>query len=102
MGLTQRVEIALQTLRFSEALEAIFRVVSDANRYIDTTAPWQLAKTTPERVPTVLSVLVEAIRLVTRALEPFMPNAAQAICAQVGLGSGQPLGPRRVLFPKSK
>ncbi len=101
LGLTQHVETALQTLDFSIALEVIFRVVSDANRYIETTAPWQLAKTTPERVPTVLSVLVEVIRLVARALEPFMPNAAQAIRAQLGLGPGQPLGPRRVLFPKN-
>ena len=117
--LGDRVQTAMQTLSFSDALEAIFQVVSHANRYIEAQAPWKLAKQQDEgplRLQAVLYVLAEIIRIVAIALEPFMPTVSEAIWEQLGMGraprqladaaqwpgllAGQLLGPRAVLFPK--
>ena len=117
LGLSGRLGPALERLNFAGALEAIFQLVNHANRYIENQAPWQLAKTSdPGRLHTVLSTLVEVIRIVTIALDPFMPVVSAAIWDQVGLGatprrfadmtrwpgvaSGEPIGKRAVLFPR--
>jgi methionyl-tRNA synthetase len=115
--LTTAVDEAMVGLDYSVALSAIMEVVAQANRAIESAAPWQLAKTDPQRVPEVLAVLAEVIRIVAITLEPFLPQVAQAIWEQLGLGStprrladatrwpglpsGQPLGARHVLFPKN-
>lgn len=117
LGLGQRMDAAMVRLNFADALEAIFQLISHANRYIETTAPWQLAKASPpERLHTVLAVLAEVIRIVAIGLEPFMPRVAQTIWDQLGMGqvprrfadttrwpslkARQPLGKRDVLFPR--
>ena len=52
---------------FHRALNSIWEVIADANRYVDAQAPWALAKTDPARRDTVLWVLAETIRRVTLA-----------------------------------
>ena len=110
----------MQRLEFSAALEAIMRVVTSANQYIETVAPWKLAKE-PEQVKrlhSVLAVLAEVMRIIAITLEPFMPSVASEIWEQLGCGaaprrlqdaaawprlpSGQPLGPHPVLFPRNE
>ncbi len=59
---------------FHKALEAIFAVVAEANRYVDGQAPWSLRKTDPARMATVLYVLMETLRRVGLLLQPFMPT----------------------------
>jgi methionyl-tRNA synthetase len=110
----------MQRVEFSSALEAMMRVASQANQYIETSAPWKLAKqeATTQRLHTVLGVLAEVIRIVTIVLEPFMPSVSAAIWQQLGCGDrirrlqdaeqwseltpGQPIGPHPVLFPKGQ
>ena len=120
LALAGRVDEAMQHIEFSGALEAIMRVVSKANSYIETVAPWKLAKQ-PEMAPrlrTVLMVLAEVVRIMTITLEPFMPSVAEAIWQQLGCGttprrladaarwgvlsSGQPIGAHPVLFPRQE
>ena len=118
LALSARLSAALDELNFSAALEAIFQLVTHANRYIEGQAPWQLAKAAdPRRLQTVLSVLAEVLRIVAISLEPFMPAVSTAIWQQLGMGdaprrlsdatqwtglsSGQALGKREVLFPMS-
>jgi methionyl-tRNA synthetase len=81
------VERALENLEFSFALEAVRGVVTAANRYVDSTQPWTLAKTDRERLATVMSSLIEALRLIALELRPFMPEAAERMLAQLGLTS---------------
>ena len=117
LALAERVERAMQLLNFSQALEAIMALVSHANRYIESQAPWQLAKSgSTDRLQTVVGMPAEAIRVSAILLEPFMPSVSTAIWEQLGMGTsprrlvdatrwpalqaGQPLGTRSVLFPK--
>ena len=59
-----------------KALEIIWKVVADANRYFAGQEPWALKKTDPERMNTVLYTTAEVIRVVATAAQPFIPGAA--------------------------
>ena len=64
---------------FHNALIDIWKVVGDANRYVDTMAPWTLRKEDPDRMATVLYVLAETIRRLGLIVQPFIPDAAASI-----------------------
>ncbi|MDB3952565.1 methionine--tRNA ligase [Alphaproteobacteria bacterium] len=64
---------------FHNALIDIWKVVGDANRYVDTMAPWTLRKEDPDRMATVLYVLAETIRRLGVIVQPFIPDAAASI-----------------------
>src|SRR5262249_53018535 len=83
-GLRERLEGALARFAPHEALAAIWELVDAANRYVEETAPWALAKQRkagPEsaaaeaRLATVLYNLCEALRLIAYACAPFIPSA---------------------------
>ena len=65
------------------ALETIWRVVSDANAYIDEQAPWTLKKEDPARMNTVLYVLAEVIRCLAIIVQPVVPNSAEKMLNQL-------------------
>ncbi len=79
-------ERQLDRLDYSAALAAIWRLVNRANKYIDETAPWILAReeATRDRLATVMNHLVEAIRIITVATAPFMPTLPKRINEQFG------------------
>jgi len=60
---------------FHKALETIWRVLSDANAYIDAQAPWTLKKTDTARMETVLYVVAETVRNIGILLQPVMPDS---------------------------
>ncbi len=70
---------------FNRGLEAIWKVVGDANRYVDAQAPWELRKTDPERMATVLYVLADVIRHLAILVQPVMPDAASAMLDQLAV-----------------
>ena len=70
---------------FHRGLEAIWRVVGDANRYVDAQAPWELRKTDPARMATVLYVLADVIRNLAILVQPVMPDAASAMLDQLAV-----------------
>ncbi len=75
-------------LEFSKALAGLWEFIGLLNRYIVTTAPWQLAKE-PEaaaRLDTVLYHLVEGLRWIAALLRPVMPASALQMSKQLGLG----------------
>jgi methionyl-tRNA synthetase len=65
------------------ALEVQWRVVAEANRYVDAQAPWGLKKTDPERMGTVLYVLAEVIRNLAILAQPIVPGSAAKILDQL-------------------
>jgi methionyl-tRNA synthetase len=65
------------------ALEIQWRVVAEANRYVDAQAPWGLKKTDPERMATVLYVLAEVIRNLAILAQPIVPQSAAKILDQL-------------------
>ncbi|MCC8043578.1 MAG: methionine--tRNA ligase [Oscillospiraceae bacterium] len=72
--------------QLSAALGEIFKVISRANKYIDETMPWILAKDKSKkpRLAAVLYNLLETIRICTSLLCPFMPTAMPRIWEQIG------------------
>ncbi|MEO0391811.1 MAG: methionine--tRNA ligase [Pseudomonadota bacterium] len=83
-GLLPIVREALDRQSFHKALEAIWSVVGDANRYVDEQAPWTLRKQDPDRMKTVLYVLVEVIRSLFILVQAFVPNSAHKLLSQLG------------------
>ena len=81
-GLLDAVKEAVLHQQFHEALRLIWDVISQSNRYIDTMAPWSLKKTDIDRMGEVLAVLMEVLRQVAILLQPFMPQAAEALLDQ--------------------
>ncbi|MGM9632272.1 MAG: methionine--tRNA ligase [Eubacteriales bacterium] len=76
----------MDDFRLADALEAVFEMFSRANKYIDETAPWVLAKdeTKRERLGTVLYNLLEAIRWGAVMLAPFIPETSEEILGELG------------------
>ena len=79
------VEKAIDELRIPEALEAIFNLIGRANKYIDETTPWILAKDEDkkERLGTVLYNLAESLRFSSVLLSAFLPDTAKKINEQL-------------------
>ncbi|MDN5293359.1 MAG: methionyl-tRNA synthetase [Eubacteriales bacterium] len=76
----------MEKLELSNALGAVWQLVDRANKYIDATMPWVLAREGKEdRLATVLYNLLEAIRVITILLSPFMPRLPERVGEQIGL-----------------
>ncbi|MCR4614670.1 MAG: methionine--tRNA ligase [Clostridiales bacterium] len=82
-----KVEGYMDNLQFSNSLTDIWSLISRTNKYIDETAPWALAKdeANRSRLAAVMYNLCESIRIISTLIEPFMPNSAKIIKAQLGL-----------------
>lgn len=80
------VEENYESFHFSVALSEIIRVVSRANKYIDETTPWILAKDPDRkaRLATVLYNLLETIRVAATLLTPVMPESMPEVLRQIG------------------
>lgn len=93
-ALGDRVAAAMQDFLPHEALEAVWNVLSEANRFLVVVEPWQLAKRRAEpaeeaRLATCLYDVAEALRLVAFTLQPFLPTTADAVARQLGLADAR-------------
>ena len=102
--------------RVADSLSEIFSMLRRANKYIDETMPWALAKNEEEspRLRTVIYNLLEVIRIAAVMLTPYIPATAERIFAQLGtdkteldtaytfgvLEAGKPLGEASTLFAR--
>jgi methionyl-tRNA synthetase len=82
-------EALMDKLYISDALDRIWALVSRANKYIDETMPWVLAKdeTKKERLAAVLYNLAESIRIISVMISPFIPDTSEKINSQFGFES---------------
>lgn len=87
VGAAANVEKQMDDFKFNMALEAIWVVVRRANKYIDETMPWALAKdeAMKPRLNNVLHNLAEAIRIISILIHPYMHTTSDAIRKQMGL-----------------
>ena len=87
VGAADKVEANMDKFAFNMALEEIWVVVRRANKYIDETMPWVLAKDEAQkpRLDNVLHNLAEAIRIISVLIHPFMHTTSDAIRKQLGL-----------------
>lgn len=93
IGAASKVEANMDKFAFNMALEDIWTVVRRANKYIDETMPWVLAKDEKDkpRLDNVLHNLAEAIRIVSVLIEPFMHTTSGKIRKQLGLWVAEPV-----------
>ncbi len=84
-GVPAKVKAKMDDLRVADALTEIFTIFKRCNKYIDETEPWVLAKdgAKADRLATVLYNLAEGIMIGASLLEPFMPETAERIAAQL-------------------
>jgi methionyl-tRNA synthetase len=87
-GLVETVRGHMREPAFHLALEAIWRIVGEANRYVDTAAPWVLARSEPARMRTVLYTLAETLRHLAIMTQPFVPGSAARLLDQLAVPAG--------------
>ncbi|MDR1702628.1 MAG: methionine--tRNA ligase [Sporomusaceae bacterium] len=82
-------EKLMDAMELNAALKEVWQLISRANKYIDATGPWALAKdpVKRERLDTVLYNLAEVLRIVAILISPFLPATAPQIYRQLGLES---------------
>ncbi len=78
-SLMEEVTLQHQNYAISKAMDAIWKVVADANRYFAGQEPWALKKTDPERMATVLFVTAEVLRIVGVLIQPYVPGSASKL-----------------------
>ncbi len=88
------IDRALAGFDFRRAVEAVTRIGDEANRYVQATKPWVLAKERSPELPGVLGELLATCRDLAGHLAPFLPSAAARITAQC---DGAPISP---VFPR--
>lgn len=85
MALIQEYSRFMKDLEFHKALMGIWAVIGKLNKYIDSMAPWVLAKSDRPRLETVLFHLAESLKIVSVLIWPFMPWSAEKIQHALGL-----------------
>ena len=78
-GIHAEARAAHETHSINKALDAIWRVVADANRYFAGQEPWALKKTEPARMDTVLYVTAEVLRVIGIMAQPYIPASAASL-----------------------
>ncbi|MBE6980781.1 MAG: methionine--tRNA ligase [Ruminococcaceae bacterium] len=90
LAMPGKVEAKMNELKVADAIDEVFVLLRRANKYIDETAPWALAKdeAARERLGTVLYNLLESIRMAAISIEPFLPDTSKRILEQIGTENG--------------
>ena len=90
LAMPGKVEAKMNELKVADAIDEIFVLLRRANKYIDETMPWALAKDEEKkaRLGTVLYNLLEAIRFAAIALEPYLPETSAKILGQIKCANG--------------
>jgi methionyl-tRNA synthetase len=88
-GLPAEYASRMSRLDYAGALEATWDLVKRANRYIEDSAPWNLAKSqeTAERLHAVLYNALEAVRIAALFTAPVMPRTSEEVWRRLGLGA---------------
>ena len=105
----------MENLELHTAMASVWALISGLNKYIDHTAPWNLAKEDAGRLATVIYHIMEAIRYVAEMIYPVMPDTSRKILSILGIKSdmtietldsfgklkpGIKIVPQKALFPR--
>lgn len=81
-----RLDILMPELKFNQALTEIWEVINIANKHIEISKPWELAKSGEiERLKAVIYILLQVLSVCVFLLYPFIPDAAMQIAGQLGM-----------------
>ncbi|MDO4799821.1 MAG: methionine--tRNA ligase [Bacillota bacterium] len=84
-----KVDDAIDRIDTKRAMAEIWAVVGRANKYIDETAPWALAKSDEgQQLDTVLYHLIESLRIIALLIRPFLPATSRKLAEQLGVELG--------------
>ncbi|NLB24218.1 MAG: methionine--tRNA ligase, partial [Clostridiales bacterium] len=102
LSCADKVEDHMDRFEFNLALAEIWHVVGRANKYIDETTPWVLARDekNKRKLEIVLSHLAEVIRIVSVLIFPFMHTTTMNIRGQLGMSEEEPLWEEAFVFDK--
>lgn len=85
-ALASKLDEYVSRLAFSEALTSIWSLISKANKFIESQAPWKLSKEgKAQELEEVIVTLHETLKAVAQAVWPFMPETAEKIWSQLGI-----------------
>lgn len=105
-GSLARVTEAIDAFAIHRALETVWAVIADANRYFAGEEPWAHKKTNPKRMETILYVTAEVLRQIAILVQPVMPGSAAKLLDQLGVPENArdfaQLGPEGRLEPGTK
>ena len=94
---------AIDAFAIHRALEIIWALVADANRYFAGEEPWAHKKSNPKRMETILYVTAEVTRQIAILVQPVMPDSAAKLLDQLGVPDDArdfaALGPKGRLKP---
>ena len=113
-------ESGMENMEISPVMKKLWAFIGRANKYIDETAPWALAKDEAKKadLATVMYNLAESLRVISVLISPFMPETAPKIWAQLGMAgeiwdvrlddvknwggipAGQHIGQAEPIFPR--
>ena len=79
------LELNYEKQELHKAIENIWKLISEANKYVDETAPWQLIKENKDRAADVLNILVIIIAKIAIFLSPIIPDTSENILNKIGL-----------------
>ena len=88
-GTLEKCRVAIDETSPNSALDAVWHVLDEANKYFDEQAPWGLKKTAPKRMQTVLYVTAEVVRQVAILCQAFIPQSAAKILDQLKIDASQ-------------
>lgn len=92
---------ALEEFDFRRATQAVWEIADEANRYVNRTRPWNLARTGQRaELDTVLAVLAAACQAIGTHLTPFLPDTAALITRQCAPDAAGTLPPPAPLLPR--
>jgi methionyl-tRNA synthetase len=83
-ALPAKVDAALDAFLLDDAVGAIFALVDAANRALEATQPWRLAKTDPVTAAQALHAPLEAARIAIGELQPFVPRLTAQLADRLG------------------
>jgi len=85
-GLPDKLDALMSEMNFSQALIGIWEVVNQANKHIEVSAPWQLAKdNNVERLKAIMHILLKVLSHCAFFVYPFMPDCAMQMLKQLGV-----------------
>ena len=102
-GVLPRVEEAIDAFAIHRALESVWALIADTNRYFAGEEPWAHKKTNPERMGTILYVTAEVTRQIAILVQPVMPESGAKLLDLLGVAEDARdfahLGPKGRLKP---
>jgi len=83
LNIFEKFNKQIQNLEFNQSLDTLFRIIRETNSYINLTSPWK--EKDKNRLKTIINILTSSVFLISKYLNPFMPEKSELIFKQFNL-----------------